>query len=270
MRSRNVAALAALCLAAAYSVSPSPPAARAVQLYEVDARVLDRAPTGPVICTGVFLKSLPPQCHGLPVTPWDWSAVEGEESAGGVTWSEPLHLVGSFDGTTFRLVGPPGPSIADVLALLPPLPKPPCPPPGGDWQVVSRYLATSVDYDNAVEYALKQPDYAGRWVASPDPASGVQPTRINVFAFTGDLDRHERALRGRYGGRLCVTRHARSYKDLEALRDRLGVLIRSSSIDDATNMIDAGTLVADDATRREIETLVGPGVVRLTGVLKPL
>lgn len=52
--------------------------------------------------------SLPPQCGGVPITNWDWDAVEREESASGTTWGE-WHVVGTYADGALTLTEPPGP-----------------------------------------------------------------------------------------------------------------------------------------------------------------
>jgi hypothetical protein len=60
---------------------------------------------------GVVAESYPPQCGGLPVTGWDWDAVEHEE-AQGVRWGSYI-VTGTFDGKSLVLTEDPVPT-ADV------------------------------------------------------------------------------------------------------------------------------------------------------------
>ena len=60
----------------------------------------------PRLCLGPVAESYPPQCGGPPVVGWDWAAVEGEESASGVTWGG-YAVQGTWDGTVFTLTQPP-------------------------------------------------------------------------------------------------------------------------------------------------------------------
>lgn len=60
---------------------------------------------------GVVAESYPPQCGGLPVTGWDWDAVEHEE-AEGVRWGSYL-VTGTFDGKSFVITEDPVPT-ADI------------------------------------------------------------------------------------------------------------------------------------------------------------
>lgn len=51
----------------------------------------------PMLCLGAVAESYPPQCSGPPIDGWDWAAVEGEETASGVTWG--VYAVrGNWDG----------------------------------------------------------------------------------------------------------------------------------------------------------------------------
>ena len=56
----------------------------------------------PMLCLGAIAESYPPQCGGPPVVGWDWAAVEGEESASGVTWGA-YAVWGDWDGETFTV-----------------------------------------------------------------------------------------------------------------------------------------------------------------------
>jgi hypothetical protein len=65
--------------------------------------------------------------------------------------------------------------------------------------------------DAAVAYAEAQPDYAAVWLDS---------SILNV-KFTGNLERHERALRAIWGGALCVSMGERTAAEVEAIRAAL-------------------------------------------------
>jgi hypothetical protein len=54
---------------------------------------------------GAVAESYPPQCGGLPVTGWDWDAVEHEE-AEGVRWGSFI-VTGTFDGKSLVLTEDP-------------------------------------------------------------------------------------------------------------------------------------------------------------------
>lgn len=69
--------------------------------YEADGTVLESPDHRAELCLGGIAESYPPQCSGLPILDWDWSEVEGEESASGTTWGT-FHVVGTYDGRRSR------------------------------------------------------------------------------------------------------------------------------------------------------------------------
>jgi hypothetical protein len=66
-------------------------------------------------CLGAVMESYPPQCSGPELTGWDWDAVEGEETASGVTWGT-YAVWGDWDGTRLAVTG------TIMLALYDPMP----------------------------------------------------------------------------------------------------------------------------------------------------
>lgn len=250
------------------ALTSSAPATRDPGLrYEATVTVLSSEKHGPQLCAGAMLYSLPPQCGGPDVTPWDWAKVDGEETVSGTSWGK-FHLVGTFDGTTFRLTEPPGPP-RRVSATPNPGFAVPCAEaaPGGD-----PARRSDEDQNAAISHARAQGDFAGAWLG--DRASTV------VLAFTGDLARHEREARERWGGPLCVTRLPRTFASLKRAQDALrdaheeakaaGVVLLSTSVDEYANDVEVGLLVADAQARAWIDAKIGPGLARVTGVLKPL
>lgn len=80
----------------------------------------------PELCLGAIAESYPPQCGGPDVIGWDWDAVEGEETAAGVTWGA-YAVWGDWDGETFTITRAP------VLAALhDPMVDPDAPNPWDD------------------------------------------------------------------------------------------------------------------------------------------
>lgn len=73
----------------------------------------------PQLCLGAVMESYPPQCSGPALTNWDWSKVDDEEAASGVTWGSYL-MTGTWDGVQFTQTKEPIP-----LSLYEP------PPPAG-------------------------------------------------------------------------------------------------------------------------------------------
>ena len=78
---------------------------------------------GPELCLGPIAESYPPQCSGPPVVGWDWSAVDGEETASEVTWGA-YAVWGDWDGETFTLSREPV-----LAALYDPMADPSVPDP---------------------------------------------------------------------------------------------------------------------------------------------
>jgi hypothetical protein len=242
--------------------------------FEITATVLESPRHGPQLCAGGMLLSLPPQCGGPPVEPWDWAAVTDETSAGGTTWGS-AHLVGTYDGT-FHLTEPPGPPARPPNAPTE-LAGSPCAVPHGGWRVADPARMGTGDLDATTGYAFHQPDVAGVWLswpAGPTPGNDADYTRAVLnLAFTGDLDRHRREARERWGGALCVTQLPRALKDLRRIQDALrdGPFdLLSNGVDEPANVVEAEVLIADDAARRWVDERFGPGVVVLTGRLQPV
>ncbi len=78
--------------------------------------VLQIGDAPPMFCLGGVLQSRPPQCDGPEILGWDWTTVDGAETAGGVTWGA-YALQGTWDGERFTLTQP-----AMLLALYDPMP----------------------------------------------------------------------------------------------------------------------------------------------------
>ncbi|MBO3731625.1 hypothetical protein [Glycomyces niveus] len=90
------------------SGEPTPPDA---VVYRGALTVLQGVERDAAELCGAVAESYPPQCGGLPVTGWDWDAVEHEE-AEGVRWGSYL-VTGTFDGKSFVLTEDPV-STADI------------------------------------------------------------------------------------------------------------------------------------------------------------
>ncbi|MGH2759488.1 MAG: hypothetical protein ACRDKJ_07970, partial [Actinomycetota bacterium] len=76
------------------------------QRYGATGTILEAPGHGPELCLGAVAESYPPQCGGPPIVGWDWNDVDGEESAGGTTWTI-AYVEGTYDGERFTLTGPP-------------------------------------------------------------------------------------------------------------------------------------------------------------------
>lgn len=72
--------------------------------------------SGAELCLGAVAESYPPQCSGIPLAGWSWDAVDGAETASGVTWGA-YAVQGAYDGGTITVTEPPV-----LLALYDPMP----------------------------------------------------------------------------------------------------------------------------------------------------
>ncbi len=234
--------------------------------------VLESPDHGPQLCLGGVDDSYPPQCTGVELVGWDWSAVEAE-SANGSTWGN-FAVTGAWDGTrmTVTTVGAPEDVPGRSLAGDPNFATP-CEAPAGGWVVVDAATATDDAMQRALAAAALEPDYGGGWVdqsinpASDDgtdnDASMNDPMKLVLnLMFTGDLDRHETAMRAIWGGPLCVSAAPRSQAELleiqSALTQEPGVL--SSAPNDRAGMLEV-SVVVDDGLQARMDDRYGEGVV---------
>lgn len=250
------------------------------QRYEATGTVLDGGDHGPELCLGSVAESLPPQCSGVELVGWDWSAVEGEQSASGTTWGE-FDLVGTYDGTSFTVVEVVGPAtyepgVADPVEAG-------CSEPPGGWTSVDVSLATDEDLTAAVQAAEAEPDSAGAWIdyveevtddLVPVPAGGI----ILTAAFRGEVERHTTEIRELWGGPLCVVEHERTQRELMGIQSELsggmgqelGLQTTWSATDMVSNTVQLGVVVADEATRGAVNERYGEGAVVLVPALVPV
>ena len=77
--------------------------------------VIQTGDTAPQFCLGPVMESYPPQCSGPELAGWDWDAVEGDETAGDVTFGA-YAIWGTWDGTVFTAKD------SVMLALYDPMP----------------------------------------------------------------------------------------------------------------------------------------------------
>lgn len=253
------------------------------QRYEVDATVLESQDHGPQLCLGGVAESYPPQCGGPDIVGWDWAEVEGEESANGTTWGM-FHVVGTYADGRFTLTEPPAaPQPPDESARESDFTSP-CPVPAGGWTVVDPATATDVAQQAAAEHAAAEDDFAGLWVdqsINPALADGLDPGEemqandptklvLNV-RFTGDLDRHERELRARWGGALCVSGADRTEADLLAIQAEVSEMDGAlwSSTDVVGNRVELGVVV-DDGLQARLDERYGEGAVVVVPALHPI
>jgi hypothetical protein len=252
--------------------------------YQTTGTVLQSRDHGPELCLGIVLDSLPPQCGGLPITNWRWDQVEGQQTAHGTTWGT-YHLVGTYDGASFTVIR---------AGLAPPVhrpshqeqfkdePKSPCPEPEGGWAVPDPARRSERDLEPVTRAARAEPDFAGVWLSYLEPmghnvAEDPGEFVVNV-AFTGGLARHEAQLRSLWGGRLCVTRQQRTYRELLRIQRELqgatgaelGLRVLGSGIDESANAVSLEVLVLEERAREALDVRYGAGAVQATARLTPV
>jgi hypothetical protein len=253
-------------------------AEREARRYEADATVLQNPEHGPELCLGAVTSSLPPRCGGVPIPNWRWDQVTGDETRAGTTWGN-FHVVGTYDGATFTVheaTAPRPPSTTQDEPF-----KTTCPEPKGGWppQVND---PTGAKLDAVSRLARSAPDFAGFWITYLSPmgnnvAEDPGDLALNA-AFTGDLKRHEAELRKHWSGPLCVTRHARPYRDLQRIQGELGGAVGKSlglevlrtNVSEIDNVVELGVVVLDERARAAVEQRYGPGTVRIEAALQPV
>jgi hypothetical protein len=269
-RAIGLLVLALLSACASKSTPSTVPTSDPPKRYQTDATILEAPGKKPMLCIGVVLDSLPPQCGGPEIVNWSWLAVGDEQSANGTTWGE-YHVVGTYDGERFTLTDAPGP--------LAPAGTPstgafagPCRTPPGGWTRPVPSRAGGDDQTKAIEHARRQPDFAGVWIDS----NGTGPTVLNV-KFTGDLERHETEIEQIWGGALCVSKAQRTLNELRSIeRDvtsrirEFDLTILSSSVDEVGNVVALGVIVEHDDTQDRLDQRYGKGVIRIEASLKPV
>ncbi len=269
------------------TVATSDPA----QLYEGDATVLE-AEEGPMLCLGGAMPAIyPPQCGDLPVTNWDWAAVEGEESDMGVTWGD-FHVVGTLEGEAFTVteVGPSDPGEEDYGTY--PDFTSPCPEPAGGWVDIEPGLASERDFERGSSRARRLPDFVVLWVryvGNPTPEEMEQfdlegkpyPQRIVNVIVTDDAGAAEGAIREVWGGPLCVTRReGHTEKELMAIRaeaerwleEEVGLQMTWSQEGPlGRGAAEVGVWIdPGGAGQAALDGRYGPGMVRLFPALRPV
>jgi hypothetical protein len=273
--------------------------------YRAITAVLESPEHGPQLCLGGMKTSLPPQCGGTDLTNWDWSAIDGEQTANGTTWIDRILLTGHFDGAAFTVTDARTPTDADMAAAFPgPLiPPVPCPEPAGGWlaQAANAPANAMLDMNSAVgAYVAGQADSGGWWVdqsinpAMDDPAN-ADPTKMNdpqrlivVATFTGDLARHEADLRQLWPGALCVAKASVSAADLAAIATEISagidnkgtltlpngvtlhVLTFGQSGNPVTGTVDYDVVIAEPGAQAYFDETYGAGRVVLHAALHPV
>jgi hypothetical protein len=238
--------------------------------YETTTTILESSAHGPELCLGGVLTSLPPQCGGMPITNWDWDAVDDEESLHGTTWVD-AYVRGTSDGKIFSLTRPPGRprrSREDTSRFDPACARPDAVDTsdgGAAWEEASqRDGGTFSDIPGLIAIWVTDrprddpPVFVANLVVRPGRAADVR-TRVR---------RH-------YRGALCIVeRDQRTIDQLEAdfarIDDILTATFLTADIDERTGVIRVELAIVDERSQREVDEAFGKGVVVLTGQLEPV
>jgi ADP-ribosylglycohydrolase len=247
------------------------------RLYEVNTTVLEDGSHGPMLCLGGIATSLPPQCGDVPITAWNWRAVEGEEALRGTTWGR-FHVVGSYDGENFT-PSEVGPYEEDASGSAQEIDfASPCEEPEGGWR--GRDHATQVGVPAVDAYARSQPDYVSSWITHLDPSAPARGPVVFNAVFTGDAERHEAEIEKLWSGPRCVlARDVASARELSRIRSEveaglhelgLRMLWSSSEGPSVEPTIEIGVVIdVDGKGQAAFDARYGPGMVRVTSALKP-
>lgn len=249
------------------------------QRYRTAGTVLESDEHGPELCFGIA-ESNPPQCGGIPITNWDWDRVGSAERNERTIWGE-YELVGTFDGSSFRVVEArptklPDASPEDDFF------KTPCPEPPGGWRPVDATRLREKHLSEAMTLAHSSPDFAGEWIDYIGEPPYVEPVVkdhiIWNVAFTGDLAKHERELREKWGGALCVIKHERTERELNRIQDELvdggaedlGLWLFGAAVSTQENVVFINVAVSDGRTQEQLDARYGEGAVRVFPYLRPV
>ncbi len=207
--------------------------------------VLDKG-DGPQLCLGAIAESYPPQCGGIPLDGWDWSARDDFEDISGVKFAM-YAVTGTFDGTRLTVTEPP---ISG--ALYDPMPDPTvgrgtstiCPEPDGGWAVTDRDRANANALVEAEQAAFALEGYVTHWTdqfsgleisvpedisPDPDPEMGddgtLDPLRLVLnVQVSGSVTDATSAMEQVWGGALCVTNPRHTDSELNDIASDLAAL----------------------------------------------
>ncbi|WP_432534902.1 hypothetical protein [Kineococcus arenarius] len=255
--------------------------------FEATGFVLQDAGHGPQLCAGGVATSLPPQCGGPDLIGFDFSSLPADsyESVSGSRYGS-FVVTGTPQGEAIRLTAPARPAGPDERPSAPvPSFASPCPEPAGGWRALDPAWATEEALQAAAVRAQAVEGYGLLWIdqstVTPEEIAAEavnDPLRyvLNVST-TGDLAEMEAAVRAVWGGALCVSVAARSYAELTSVRDALGELDQSGTglslvdlqVDSMAGQVTATALLAREADQRRLDERFGPGVVRLSSLLRP-
>lgn len=251
--------------------------------YRATTTVLESPDHGPQLCLGGVQESYPPQCSGPEVIGWDWDVVQGEESANGTTWGT-YTVVGTWDGEALTLTEPAAsPEPPDSTDSDQPRFSTPCPEPAAGWKVVDESATSDQAMQAAIGYARSQPTVGGVWIdQSINPAFDENPieesrtndpTRLILnVSFTDDLEAHEAAIRGIWGGLLCVSEAPVTAAELAEIRAEVEADVGDflfSSTNEVEGRVHIGVAV-DDGLQERVDERYGSGVVDVQAQLRPV
>ncbi|MFW6723795.1 hypothetical protein ACHZ98_27295 [Streptomyces sp. MAR4 CNY-716] len=243
----------------------------AAQLYRVQATVLENGEHGPQLCR-TLAESMPPQCGGPDIVGWEWDDVRAHR-ARGTTYTDPLELVGTWDGERFTPAEKPKPA-GDGAG-------PGGPEPAADFGTPCAELKDGGGADGGkdaarddagrqrlLDEAAKMPGYAGSWLDG-----GIVNIRFAEAGDGGGPGTAERELRDVWDGPLCVVGAEHTEEELARVQKRLdkeveGVL--TSGVDPVRNAVELEVVAATPELRRELDRTYGEDTVRLTGWLQPV
>jgi hypothetical protein len=150
----------------------------------------------------------------------------------------------------------------------------PCPEPERGWQVIDESRASRETRWRAVRYARSQSSFGGAWSVPIDRRRGTSdPTRLVLnISFTGDVGRHEEAIREWWGGALCVSNASISATDLARVESEIETEIEDLlwALGNAAKGTVEITVPVDDGLQRRFDRRYGPGVVEVNARLRPV
>lgn len=238
----------------------------AAQLYRVQATVLANDEHGPQLCH-TMAASMPPTCGGPDVVGWDWDDVRAHRQSG-TTYTDPLVLVGTWDGERFTPTEKPRPAGESTEPGAPRDDAPDFATPCEELKDGGKDAADERSRQRVLDKAQKLPGYAGSW---------LDGDVVNIrFADTGDNggpDAAERELRTLWDGPLCVVGAEHTEDELSRVQRQVGEDVEgmlSSAVDPVRNVVTVEVVAATPDLRRELDRRYGEGTVRLSGWLQPV
>ena len=242
------------------------------QRYRTTATVLENETHGPQLCYSVA-DSYPPQCTGPDMVGWEWTAVDGEESVGGVTWIEQVTVTGTWDGERLTLDGP-----VDETPPPPPSKDPdgadPFAPGCDEPDVVDpgSGLDDMQDARNGLDHARVR----SLWISGQE-SEWDDSIILTVVVEPGYAAEARRILREGYEGPLCVLeRNLPPTSELRAAQDQVmdgsGRPIDpvfSSVPDTQRGVVEVAVMLADEQARAYALQQWGD-LVELHGMLQPI